>query len=283
MEFFYGDKMSNFVSGEASQHVMKTNVMKDDFGWEIPVESVPLPSKGIIYSPDSVLFNRETLKIKAMTAQEEDILLSQALIKEGTVVLHLIKSCLIDKSIDVSQLIAGDRNSLMISIRITGYGSNYPVTMQCNNCGKSNDFNVDLTNLGIKRLKIEPTESGKNEFSFILPITKKNVLFKYLNANDERNRQSKMEFLEKHTKGQRSNNITSFLEASIISIDGISDKNKISQFVKNMPALDSKTLRDHINDNAPGIDMTQKHNCNYCGHENEFSLPINSNFFWPRS
>ena len=51
-----------------------SNVMKDEFGWEVPVESVPLPSRGVIYSPDSLIYNTETLQIKAMTAREEDIL-----------------------------------------------------------------------------------------------------------------------------------------------------------------------------------------------------------------
>lgn len=273
---------SDFLNTETAKHVMKSNIMKDDFGWEIPVESVPLPSRGIVYEPDSILYNKETLQIKAMTAQEEDILLSQALVKEGTVLLHLIKSCLIDKQINVSELIAGDRNALMISIRITGYGSQYPVSLKCNSCDKENDLNVDLTNLAIKRLKIEPTAPGKNEFMYTLPVTKKNVLFKYLNANDEKNRQAKVDFLEKHSMGMRSNNITSFLEESITSIDGIKDKNKISHFVKNMPARDSKMLRDFINNNSPGIDMNQEFNCKFCGHHNEYSLPINSNFFWPR-
>ena len=274
--------MSDVLKSEIAQHVMKNNIMKDDFGWTVPVETVPLPSKGVIYSPDSILFGKETLQIKAMTAQEEDILLSQALIKEGTVIIHLIKSCLVDKSVNVNDLIAGDRNALMISIRITGYGTQYPVALNCENCGKKNDLDINLADLGIKRLSIEPIENGKNEFSFLLPVTKKNVIFKFLDANDERNRQAKIDFIEKHSGGMRSNNITSFLEASIISIDGIKDKNKISHFVKNMPALDSKKLRDYINDNSPGIDLEQEYDCKFCSSHNKFSLPINSNFFWPR-
>ena len=88
--------MSGFVDESMKQHVMKTNVMKDDFGWEIPVESVPLPSNGLIYNPNSLLHNQTTLKIKAMTAQEEDIIMSQGYAKEGTTIIHLIKSCLIN-------------------------------------------------------------------------------------------------------------------------------------------------------------------------------------------
>ena len=49
------------------------DVMKDEFGWEVPIESVPLPTRGMLYDPDTTLYNRETLPIKAMTANEEDI------------------------------------------------------------------------------------------------------------------------------------------------------------------------------------------------------------------
>ena len=69
-----------------------SNVMKDDFGFEIAVEAVPLPSLGLIYPQDGSLFGKETLDIKPMTAREEDILTSRAYIKNGTVLSKLISS-----------------------------------------------------------------------------------------------------------------------------------------------------------------------------------------------
>ena len=90
-----------FTAAEAQQAGFTTrNVMKEDFDFEIPVESIPLPSNGSVYPGDSPLAGQETLEIKAMTAKEEDILTSRTLIKKGTVISALIKSCLIDKSID---------------------------------------------------------------------------------------------------------------------------------------------------------------------------------------
>ena len=115
-----------FTAQQAEMKGFSTrNVMKDDFGMEVPVESVPLPSRGLIYPVDSSSHNRETIEIKAMTAREEDILTSRALIKKGTVITQLIKSCVVDKSINVESMISGDRNALMTAIRITGYGSDY--------------------------------------------------------------------------------------------------------------------------------------------------------------
>ena len=59
----------------------RQDVLRDEFGLEIPVENVPLPSKGVIYPPDHPLHMQETIQIRAMTAREEDILTSKALIK----------------------------------------------------------------------------------------------------------------------------------------------------------------------------------------------------------
>ena len=39
------------------------NVMKDDFAYEVPVETVPLPSMGTVYSTESPLFRQETIDI----------------------------------------------------------------------------------------------------------------------------------------------------------------------------------------------------------------------------
>ena len=145
-----------------------------------------------------------------------------------------------------------------------------------------NDVCINLADLEIKRLKIKPVEEGKNEFLFELPVTKKKVIFKYMNAYDERNRQGKIDFFKKHSGGKESNSIVTFLEEVILSIDGITDKNKISHFIRNMPALDSKKLREYINGNSPGINMTHAYSCKKCDSENNINIPINSNFFWPR-
>jgi hypothetical protein len=267
--------------GDIPEGVLKQNVMKDEFGWEIPIEMIPLPSRGAIYNPDSTLFNRETLKIKAMTAREEDILASPAFHKEGTALTHLIKSCLIDKTIDPEALITGDRVALMVGIRVTGYGPEYHARSTCQSCGTVNDFAVDLSTLPIKRLTIDPTGQGKNEFSFTLPVTKKKVIFKYITAREERERNTAIQKQSRIMGTKIQSNVTSFLENSIVSVDGVTDRMKIKHFVMNMPAFDSRKLRKYINDNEPGMDLKCSFTCKNCSAHNESSLPITAEFFWP--
>ena len=262
-------------------HVENRDVMKDDFGWEVPTELVPLPTRGLIYDPESSLYNRESLKIKAMTAKEEDILSSQALLKEGTVLDHLLKSCLTDGDIDPTDMMMGDRNALMVAMRITGYGPEYNVEANCQKCGELNKVPIMLDHLPIKRLDIEPAEPGANKFEFKLPVTKKSVIFKYGTQRDRRDYAEREKNLKKHLTGKIENNVTSNLEMSIVSIDGITDKNKIRHFVMNMPAFDSKALRNFINDHEPGIDMAWNYNCSKCNHDNKIAMPMTAEFFWP--
>jgi len=261
-------------------NIPTSNVMKDTFGWEVPQELVPIPSEGKIYSPDSTLYGKKTVQIKAMTAKEEDILTSQAFLKEGTVIQNLIKSCLIDKTFEIDDLINGDRNAILVSIRITGYGGDYDVNHKCANCNTKNDITVDLSSLGIRRLKEMPIEEGKNLFSYKLPVTKKTVIFKFLTGRDEQEEEIRQKRMESLNIRQDSS-VTRFLEQIIVSVDGISDKNKIHHFVKNMPALDSRKLRMYAKGQEPGIDMSWKYNCANCDHENNFTIPITHEFFWP--
>lgn len=264
-----------------SDGFMKNNIMKEDFGWEVPIELIPLPSRGAIYSPDSPLYNKDTVKIKAMTAHEEDILASPAFHKEGTSLTHLIQSCLTEKNIDSESMILGDRIALMIGIRVTGYGPEYHASGDCTSCGQKNNFVIDLGTLPIKRLNISPVRPGENQFEFSLPVMKKKVVFKYMTEKEDRERKIAISNVQKLMGTSIANNITSFLENSIVSVDGITDKLKIKHFVMNMPAYDSRELRKFINDNEPGMDLTCSFNCKSCGTVNETKMPMTTEFFWP--
>jgi len=273
--------MSSKELGPNIPEVMRQNVMKDEFGWEVPVEAIPLPTRGVIYNPDSTLHNRDVLHIKSMTAREEDILASPAFQKEGTSITHLFQSCLTDKSINSDDMIMGDRMALMIGIRVTGYGPEYHVTAGCQSCGTKNDFTIDLSSIPIKRLKIEPVKPGENKFEFVLPVTKKRVIFKYVTERENRERSITNKNMQKVLGNNIANTVTSFLENSIVSVDGITDRMKIKHFVLNMPAFDSKSLRTFITDNEPGMDMNCGFDCKNCGVANETMMPVTAEFFWP--
>jgi len=262
--------------------IQTKDVMRDDFGFEVPVESIPLPSNGLVYPAESPIHCKEMVDIRAMTAREEDILTSRALIKKGTVITELIKSCLTDKRIQVQDMIAGDRNAIMVALRITGYGADYNVEADCPNCSVRSKQQFDLSEMPIKRLDIEPVSKGQNTFEFKLPVTKKTVHFKFLTGRDEEEIATIQERAKK--QGALADNIvTTRLQYSIISIDGKTDRGSVNGFIRNMPARDSMSLRKYIEAHEPGIEMRGNFDCTSCGEQNEVRVPLGASFFWPES
>jgi hypothetical protein len=261
-------------------HMPRKNVMLEDFGYEVPVESVPLPSGGVTYPPNSVLHGKDSVEIRAMTAKEEDILTSRALIKKGTVITHLLNNCITTHGANADAMLSGDRNAVMVALRITGYGADYNVDVSCPNCNEKSKQTFDLSSLEIKPLDISPVDVGQNEFEFELPVTKKVVKFKFMTGRDEQEMLRMQERLKK--MGNVGNNlVTQRLQAAVISIGGITDKSKIQLFIQNMPARDSLALRRFIDDNEPGIDMNTWMDCPNCMETSQVRLPLGASFFWP--
>lgn len=257
--------------------------IRASMGVDIPTETVPLPSLGKVYQSGSPLHQVETVEIRPMTTREEDILTNRALIKTGKVVTALIKSCLADSAISVPEMIAGDRNALMMAIRITGYGPEYTGELQCPECDIKFQHEFNLGELPIKNLDIEPVNPGTNEFEFVLPLTKRRVTFKYLNGKDEEDMMARQENLKKKNMMGQENLITTKLFYSILSVEGLNDKSQISAFVNSMPARDSLALRKYMDSHEPGVEMKQDSQCPSCGHTEEVSVPMGVAFFWPNA
>jgi predicted RNA-binding Zn-ribbon protein involved in translation (DUF1610 family) len=250
-------------------------------GFDIPVESVILPSKGLIYSPEHPLCNTEMVEIKCMTAKEEDLLTSRALIKNGTVISKLLQSCILNKSVNAEDLLIGDRNAILINIRISGYGPEYSVRIDCPQCGEEFDNEFSLSGLKIKTLQETPLQPNTNAFSFVLPLSKKEVVFKLLTGKDETEMATEESRARKKLGALTEKNVTSRLFHSILSIDGINERQKISYIVNNLRAGDSRALRKHIDKIEPDIEMKQFAFCPHCGEESEYPVPLSKNFFFP--
>ncbi len=92
---------------------------------EVPYDVIPLPSKGLLYPG-----RKPTLEVEYLTAMDENILTSPNLLQSGEFVDVLLKRKIRPGQVSPSELLVGDRNSIIIWLRATGYGEKYPVTMQ---------------------------------------------------------------------------------------------------------------------------------------------------------
>lgn len=244
-----------------------------------PATVVPLPSQGKVYPAGTFLAGKELLEVKAMTAKDEDILTSQALIRSGKVLDVLLKSC-VDNRVDTEAMLVGDRNAVLTAIRITGYGQDYSVEVNCPCCEERCKYTFDLAQLPVKHIGADIQTIGFNEFYFLLPISKKMVKFKLFTGADEAELSIALERSKKVTGGAESL-VTTRLIHQILSIDGESDKGKLANVIRNLPARDSRELRRYIDDISPGVNMMQTFVCSSCGITTEVDVPMGTEFFWP--
>ena len=85
-----------------------------------PTEIIDLPSRGYFYPSTSKLSSGH-IEVKLMTAREEDILSSPNLLKKGLAIEKLLESLVVDKEINLDELLIGDKNALIYSVRRLAY------------------------------------------------------------------------------------------------------------------------------------------------------------------
>lgn len=261
-----------------------TELLPGDPGYAPPVASVPLPSLGKVYPADSPLHGRSALDVRAMTARDENILTSRPLLKKGTAIGSLIRACVLDKSVDPDEMLVGDRNAVLVALRVSAYGADYEVEVQCPSCERRFKNTFVLDRLPLRQLTVDPVEPGKNRFAFTLPVIKKEVIFGLMTGASERAaRQAADEGRAKVSPGAPEENVTMALLHHVQRIGAVTDRTRLSRIIPALPAADSKALRRHIEKITPGVVMVQSITCPdpACGETSEVAVPMGTEFFWP--
>ena len=251
----------------------------------VPTEFVELPSGGQFYSEDHPLHNKEVVEVRYMTAKEEDILTSTALIKRGLAIERLLASILVDKNIDTQSLVAGDRNAILVAARISGYGKVYETKVGCPSCGEVSKHIFDLSESSLKQhcfdqefLKEKEIELKDGVFYITLPRTQVRVGMRVLTGKDE---VYLMNVKKKKKSNDTSTAVTDQLSNIIVSLNGDHDSWNIRRFVEVLPISDSQYVRNTYKQITPNLDLTQAFGCMGCGHIEDMEVPFNTEFFWP--
>tara|TARA_R100000005_G_C4995941_1_gene202817 strand:+ start:698 stop:1555 length:858 start_codon:yes stop_codon:yes gene_type:complete len=256
----------------------------DVLNFSVPTEIVPLPSEGKLYPPEHPLHGKDTIEIRHMTAKEEDILSSQSLIKRGQAVDRMLQNILIDNRIEINTLLVGDKNALMYAARITGYGANYPAYVNCSSCTERFEWDFDLSKYdecftGPNEDEEGASYTGRGTIELELPVTKALLEIRALTGADEA-------FITKSAEMKRNQNLpetglTDLLKLMIVSANGVTDRNLISNFVDLLPAADARHIRKVYKNFMPSISFIQETECHNCGYISKVEVPITGDFFWP--
>ena len=200
---------------------------------------IPLPSGGECY-PNKM----GKVKVAYLTAYDENILVSPNLYRDNKVLDEILKHKLINCPIAPENLLQGDRDAIILWLRATGYGNDFPITATDNESGKQFDANVDLSKIKFKPFTLKGDENGF--FDFETPVRHDKIKFRFLSSADN-------DYLSELDSEEKKKSVVGKLEricedlSEIVENDktlGLNEKKKVFDAQNALNAWKDKLLED---------------------------------------
>ena len=150
---------------------------KFDYNPQASYDVIPLPSNGECYKN-----KMSKIPVAYLTAYDENMIIAPNLYKDNKIIDTMLREKVLNSTIDVEDMLEGDREAIILFLRASGYGNEYPITATDNATNISFDTVVDLSKLKFKEFKLKGDVNGW--FDFTLPVSKRNVKFKFLTHRD---------------------------------------------------------------------------------------------------
>ncbi len=183
---------------------------KREFNNSVAFDVIPLPSKGEVYKGKF-----DKLEVAYLTANDENMFVSPNLYRDGLLLDYLLDEKILDSGVDCRDLLDGDRDAIILWLRATGYGNEFPITARDEKTGSEFEAVVDLADIKFKEFNLVGDENGW--FDFELPMSKDVVKFKFL-SHRENEELKKLENVEtpayvKQRLSTIASDLRSFLDA----------------------------------------------------------------------
>lgn len=291
--------LENSISATATRLEQEYIPTKGNYNPEAAFDVIPLPSKGEGYKEKI-----SKASVAYLTAYDENMIVSPNLYRDNLILDYILQEKLLSQEIDPMDLLEGDREAIILFLRASGYGNEYPISATDDETGKEFETVVDLSQLNYKEFNLKGDTNGW--FEFELPVSKKVVKFRFPTHRDnvlldKMNKAEDPKLMMKTIKDY-AETLDTFIEADndvskdekvnirkairtiekwgdskdeeeslkfnhlltnrlnllIMSVDGITDRNYITDFIMKMNVRDSTALRRYMKDNEPGIDYNIK-------------------------
>jgi hypothetical protein len=244
---------------------------------KIVSDYVDLPSQGLFYES-----RIDKVMVEYMTAADEQYLLSENYIKNGTGLELLVKNKIKDPEFNtnmrVEDLLTGDLDAILLFLRRFAYGDEYPVQVRDTD-NRTFEANVDLSKIKYKEVSLP--NDGLN-FSFTLPISKIDVTFGLLTYGEKKKLEQRLEKVSKYKTESPIFETQERIISQIKTIAGENDRVFIEKFVKLMPPKDALSLRKYILDVEPGLDYDYEFEGKFTGDFFRQAVTFGIDFFYPR-
>lgn len=171
------EALDKAVSATATKLEQQYIPAKGDYNPEAAFDVIPLPSKGEGYK-DKIA----KMSVAYLTAYDENMIVSPNLYRDNLILDYILQEKVLSKEIDPLDLLEGDRDAIILFLRASGYGNEYPITATDERTGKEFEAIVDLSKLTYKEFNLKGDSNGW--FPFTLPVSGKEIKFRFPTHRD---------------------------------------------------------------------------------------------------
>ena len=161
-------------------------VLKYDFDFSsipsyVQYDVLPLPSKGQCYPIDSPL-RCGRIPVAYLTAADENIIASPNVYRDGKLLDIIVNRKVLDKRIDTNMLCSGDKDAIILWLRGTSYGDEFPISATNPENGKQYSLTINLSQFDYNEFDLEGDENGLFDYE---TNNGDLIKFKFFTNNDE--------------------------------------------------------------------------------------------------
>ena len=143
----------------------------------VQYDIIPLPSKGQCYK-----HKKSRVAVAYLTAADENLIASPNMYRDGKLLDVILKRKILDKDFNVDELCSGDRDAIILWLRATSYGDEFPIVATNPDTGKQYNISVNLSEFKYYDFNLESNENGNFEY---ITSNGDKFEFKFLTRMDE--------------------------------------------------------------------------------------------------
>lgn len=244
---------------------------------KLPGRIFQLPSKGYLYTSGELnqsVHNGE-IHVHALSALDEISMKNPDLLFSGKATDEVFKTCIsdIEKPLD---LFGKDVDAIMLFLRIVSYGPIYSIeTKHTCKDAKIHTYNINLEEILNKMTYLDPTmlndlyivKLDNEQVVKLQPLRYKHVI-EILQKN-----QNKKDLTAEDMKDNLMTNLLNL----IVSIDDITDKNLISEWIKKAPTQFISKIASKVENSSDkwGCNFLLEVTCKDCNEKFYIEVPVN--------
>lgn len=220
---------------QVSETVVATDAMYNTADPTLQYDVIQLPSKGQGYRTKV-----DRVPVGYLTAYDENFITSPNLYRDGLVIDFLLKNKIMNDAIDVDELLSGDADAIILFLRATSYGVDFPIVVRDPDSGEQIETTVDLSTLKTKEFNLVGDENGW--FDYETTMRKDKIKFRYLTRKQEKTLRRVTELEGYGTKAAL---IESDVESltNAISVDDVITSDERQDITKALKSLSSWSAR----------------------------------------